>query len=93
MIAAFSMDAISTKRPAVDGGLILSLTYKRTFPIFVGKRSVTHDDYFLIVGNSEIRLRHGDNKFFTNFGVANSYYESYGEKYTILSGEGTQREE
>lgn len=54
---------------------------------------MTYDTFFLIFGNSELRLKHGEAKFFTNFGIANSFYESNGEKYTVLSGESSQREE
>jgi len=54
---------------------------------------VTYDTFFLIFGNSELRLKQGETKFFTNFGIANSFYDSSGEKYTVLSGEGAAREE
>lgn len=31
--------------------------------------------------------------FFTNFGIGNGFFNSKGEKYQTLTGEGTKREE
>ena len=63
------------------------------FTLIEGKRSVTYDNYFLIFGNSELRLKHAENKFFTNFGIANSFFDSNNEKYSVLTGEKGGREE
>ena len=50
---------------------------------------MTYDKFFLIFGNSELRLKQGEVKFFSNFGIANSFYDSNGDKYTVLNGVGT----
>ena len=75
MIAGFSIDAVSKSTPASSSALILSLTNKKSFNLLNGKRAVTYDDYFLIFGNSELRLKTGELKFFTNFGIANGFFD------------------
>lgn len=46
-----------------------------------GKKPVYSDEFFLIFGNSELRLRRGEWKVYSNFGIANGSYES--EKGTV----------
>ena len=74
LIAGYSVGALSEKEPAMKGGIILSLTEKKCFQTVAGKRSLSYDSFFLIFGNSELRLKHGEDKFFTNFGIANGFY-------------------
>jgi hypothetical protein len=59
IIAGFSVSPLSEKKTATQGGIICSLTEKKTYKLHEGKRSVTYDKYFLIFGNSELRLKHG----------------------------------
>ena len=56
----------------------MSLNNRRSFPVIPGKRSVSYDTFFLIIGNSEIRLKNQEWKVFSNFGNENSFYDSYG---------------
>ena len=56
-LAGYSESPISNKTPASKGGLIMALNNKKTFPVIPGKKSVTYDSFFLIIGNSEIRLK------------------------------------
>ena len=37
---------------------------------------IKYDDYYLIFGNSEIRLKSLERKLFSNFGIGNSYYDN-----------------
>jgi hypothetical protein len=78
VVAGFSVGAIIEGTASTEGGLILSLTERRAFKLIQGKRSVTFDSYFLIFGNSELRMRQGEQKLFSNFGINNSYYNSEG---------------
>ncbi len=57
------------------------------FYLTKGKRSVSYDDYFLIYGNSEIRIRSQENKVFSNFGIANGYFDNQRKKVEDLIGE------
>jgi hypothetical protein len=40
-----------------NGRLSMALNNKKTLPVIPGKKSVTYDSFFLIIGNSEIRLK------------------------------------
>lgn len=48
---------------------------------------------YLIFGNSELRLRQGEKKLFSNFGQSSGYYSAGGDKHTVLLGEGSGREQ
>jgi hypothetical protein len=57
------------------------------------KRSITYDDYFIIFGNSEIRIKSGEKKMFSNFGLSNSYFKHNGDGVDmLLGGSKTDRE-
>jgi len=71
--------------------MILSLWKKKAYELR-DKRAITYDDYYLIFGNSEIRLRSLEFKLFSNFGISNSFYDSRGDKVQELLGEGNERD-
>ena len=73
-------------------GLLMGLWNRKVFEVFPNKKPVIYDDYFIIFGNSEIRLKSQETKLFSNFGISNSYYNSEGAKVDALIGEGTTRE-
>jgi hypothetical protein len=57
------------------------------YPISYSKdqaKSLTYDEYFLIVGNSEIRLRFGQMVVYSNYGISNAYYETRGDTVDTL---------
>ena len=89
LVAAYSEDPINPDKTilASHGGLLLSLTERRAFKLQPGKRSVTHDDYFVIFGNSEVRLKTQMMQFYTNFGVGSGFYEAEGCKFDVLTGD------
>ena len=70
----------------------MSLWSHRTFEILANKKPVTYDDYFIIFGNSELRLKSQETKFFSNFGINNAYFNAEGCKVDAFLGEGTLRE-
>lgn len=75
-------------------GLIISLTNRKFFTLVAeNKRAIIYDEYYLIFGNSELRIKSLDNKVFSNFAINNSYYASRGEKVTVLLGGGPQDRE
>jgi len=57
-------------------GLIFSLTNRKVFKLKenCSKRAIAYDDFFLIIGNSEVRLKSQDKKVFSNFAISNGYY-------------------
>jgi hypothetical protein len=73
-----------------DGdGLIISLSNRKVFePVQARSRAIVYDDFYLIFGNSELRLKTQDDKVFSNFGVNRGYYAARGEKVEMLLGSG-----
>ena len=53
---------------------------------------MVYDDFFLIFGNSEIRIKSGEKKIFSNFGINNAYFFSKGDNVNVLFGQGKQNE-
>jgi hypothetical protein len=49
-------------------------------------KAILYDEYYMIFGNSEIRIKTGSNKLYSNFGIYNCYYESKGYKVDYLLG-------
>jgi hypothetical protein len=66
----------------------MSLNNRKSFPVISGKRTVSYDTFFLIIGNSEIKLKNNERKVFSNFGIASSFFNSYGCGVNELLGEG-----
>ena len=55
-------------------------------------KAIAYDDFFLIFGNSELRIKTGEKNVFSNFAISNGYYNCQGEKVATLLGAGTERE-
>ncbi len=92
-LAAWTQGGFKPKTVSDRDGLLFSLTNRRAFePAKPNARVVAYDDFFIIFGNSELRLKTQDNKVFSNFGVNNGYFNSRGEKVDCLLGSGTNRE-
>jgi len=53
-------------------GIIFTLTNEKVFQMkrTVKTSVVTHDEFFFILGSSELRLRAQNKEFYSNFGVA-----------------------
>jgi hypothetical protein len=67
------------RRSSDRDGLILSLTNRKYFTLLEhNRRAITYDEYYIIFGNSEIRLKSLENRVFSNFGISNGYYNSKG---------------
>ena len=64
----------------------MSLTNRKVFPLSLGKKAVSYDKNFLVVGNSEIVIRHGEKKVFSNFGNKNGFFEPNGADVNDLLG-------
>lgn len=81
--SCFPMEKVDREKARQIGygrGFIFNLT---KFKVFQLRREpkmpvLTFDDYFFIFGNSELRLKPSERKFFTNFGVANSSFDNVG---------------
>ena len=89
-IGSYSASPLSSKNAAGSVGILVSPTL--VSEIISGKRSITHDNYFLIFGNSEIRIKQGENKVFSNFAIANGFFNPKGKTINDLLNHGKERE-
>ena len=88
-VAGFSQVAFVPKSTARGEAMILSLTNQKVFYLFdADKKPISYDEYYLIFGNSQIRLRSQQKKIFSNFGVNNSSFNNKGLTVDILLGAG-----
>jgi hypothetical protein len=69
-------------------GFLYSLTAGRTFQmkIDIQQPITTYDRFFLVLGNNDIRLKAGENKLFSNFGIATSAFDNEGYPRTSFLG-------
>jgi hypothetical protein len=61
-------------------GFLFTLTAEKSFPMRADPKqsTTTYDHFFFILGNAEIRLRAGEKKFFSNFGISTSTFDNQG---------------
>ena len=83
-----------------EEGLLLSLTNCESYVLNNSRnnpkiknegRSVlgmNYDSYFLIYGNSELRVKSGERRLYSNFGVNSAYFNSRGQSVNAMLGEG-----
>lgn len=93
-LAAYTEDSFQPKKTSQGEGLIISLTRQEVFTLIERRRrAITYDDYFLIFGNSQVRLRSGQNKVFSNFAISNSYFNPRGKRVSDILGGSIQERE
>lgn len=65
----------------------MALWSKKIYHIIKDKRVITFDDYYIIFGNSQIRIKSSESKMFSNFGTGNAYFNSQGDKIEQFVGD------
>jgi hypothetical protein len=50
-------------------------------------RPITYDEYYMIFGNSEIRLKFREDLLFSNFGTLGAFYDNRKQPVDCLLGE------
>lgn len=85
-----------------EGGLLISVTNDQRFPLLektnesskINYRGMSYDSYYVVFGNAEMRIRTGENKVFSNFGIQNGYfnYEHSSRHVSTFLGDGDNRE-
>lgn len=59
-IAAFSEGPFYPKMVSKYDGLIISITNRKVFsPVVKNEKAIVYDEYFVIFGNSELRIKTG----------------------------------
>ena len=75
MVAAYAEHGFVAGEAGIGRGLLMALGTGQVWSVQQGKRPTTYDDYYIIFGNSDLRLRALEKKVFSNFGLSNSCYE------------------
>jgi len=74
-------------------GFIFNATNKNCFTLKTNNlRSITYDEFYIIFGNSEIRIKNLDDLLFSNFGISNGHYHPKGNGVSVLLGEENTKE-
>ena len=87
-------------------GLLISLGNNESYELYTGvssmtnkyertprlMRGMTYDDFFILFGNAELRIRANEKTVFSNFGISNGYFNNKGRKVQDLLGDGENRE-
>lgn len=82
MIAAYYPGELNEHAIMNEGGLLISITNDISYPLLeknkgnskINYRGMTYDAYYVVFGNAEMRIRAGENKVFSNFGIQNGYF-------------------
>ena len=56
-------------------GFLFSLTNNKKYILKGNSNCLIYDDYHLIFGNSQIRIRNSSNCFYSNFGISTSNFD------------------
>lgn len=94
ILAAFYPGAlVKNNQHLVEGGLLISVTNNKSYTLFNRRnnKGMSYDDYNVIFGNSEPRLRNGSQELVCNFNVNGSYFDSSGDTVNDLLREGNNR--
>jgi hypothetical protein len=92
IIACYSKDAFKQECRG-DEAILIVLNTEKVFQLRSGMRAISYDDYYILFGNSEMRLKSGEDIVFSNFGIANSFFDNKGQTVDALFGEGKDKRE
>ena len=86
-IGGFSEGGFEPKAVSDKDGLLFSITNRLVFPLLnANSRAIANDEYFLVFGAAEIRIKTHENKIFSNFGINQAAYNSGGHSVVDFLG-------
>ena len=85
--AAYSEHCFDPSGTKKGNALLLSLWNKKVFNILKHAKGVTYDEYHMIFGNSELKIKSLETKLFCNLGSEYGYFMSRGAKVQDFTGE------
>jgi len=66
---------------------LYSLTLREKYePKSSNQALVSYDEFFLLFGNAEVRIKAHETKVFSNFGVNSGVFATYGKKFADFLG-------
>jgi hypothetical protein len=93
IVAGYSNHPIVHGCKGGDNGLLLSVTTEQVFRLRAPNKAIFYDEYYIIFGNSELRVKSGENLVYSNFGISNSYFDCGQLTVDALFGEGKEGKE
>ena len=91
VIGGYTKDSFLENRHSIDYGMVFSVTNMTYFERNVKNSSYkanTYDEFYLIFGNSELRIKTLEEKIFSNFAILHNFYETKGKTVDFLLGKG-----
>lgn len=76
-----------------EDAFIMAVNTGNLYEVKKGRRAISYDEYYILFGNSEIRMRTGENLIFSNFGIPNTSFDHKGNSVDALFGEGNNKRE
>lgn len=64
----------------------MSLTNRKYYTVYEGKKGVKYDNHYLIFGNNELTVQAKERKVFSNFGINNGCFDSKKEGVGVILG-------
>ena len=92
IIGAFYAGCFGEKEPSKKDAFLFSLSENETYPCKKPEKAISYDKYFLIFGNSELRITPENQQIFSNFATLNSFYDKKDKTISDFLKEGDTRE-
>ena len=95
VVGFYSKSGFIKDREANDQGIMFSIKGgkpPKAWKFKQNKRSVVYDDNFLIGGNSDFRISHQGNMFFSNFRINSSFVDTKEKVQNFIGGFPTEQD-
>ena len=87
IVGGFYQGKFVPKMQADKDAFLVSIHNKEVFELVEpNKKGATYDDFYFVLGNSELRVKSGEKTLFSNFGIANSAFKARGHKVSAITG-------
>lgn len=80
LIAGYTEQCFNSTGIKKGQAMLFSLWNQTFYMINKNSKGVTYDEYYIIFGNSELRIKSLETKIFSNFGIKNAYFDNRGDK-------------
>jgi hypothetical protein len=89
IFGAWTEGGFIPKMPSTRPGLLFSITNRTCFKLLnPTSKAIIYDDYYVIFGNNELRVKNKENIAKSNFGKINGFYQSNEQRANHLLGNG-----
>jgi hypothetical protein len=104
LLAAYYSGELQETTPMVEEAMLISISNRKYYTLKKDQpnsskkeskepkrlmRGMTYDNFHLIFGKHELRIKYYDNKIFSNFAISSAYFDNKKDKVDVLLNEGT----